>query len=145
MKNYIKYIALFSIPINFIWEMVQMPLYKDMPWDLYTALFCLAASVGDAAMILIIFFAVILLVKNKNWLLNLTLQNIFLTLIVGFIIALLVEQYALNNDMWRYGEIMPRIPLWDIGISPILQMLILPLVIFRLTKYEMKKKSRSKS
>lgn len=116
-----------------------MPLYKNMPWNLDTTLFCLAASFGDAVMILIIFLTVSFLVKNNDWLLNFTMKNTLLALIVGLIIAILVEQYALNNDMWSYDVLMPKIPLWDIGVSPILQMMILPFVVFKLTKYEMKK------
>ncbi len=138
MKNYITNIIALSIPINFIWEMAQMPLYKNMPWDLDTSLFCLAASIGDTVMILIIFFAVAILIKDKDWLRNLNKGNVFLTLFVGFIIAILVEQYALNNDMWSYNNIMPKIPFWNIGIAPILQMLILPLIIFVITKNENK-------
>ncbi len=136
MKNYIINIITLAIPINFIWEMVQMPLYKNMPWNLDTALFCFVASIGDAVMILLIFFAVALLIKDKEWLQNLNIRNVFLTLFVGFIIAVLVEQYALNNDMWSYNKIMPRIPFWNIGIVPVLQMLILPLIIFVITKNE---------
>jgi len=133
MKNYLKYITLFSIPINFIWEMAQMPLYKDMPWDLDTALFCLVASFGDAVMILIIFFSVAFVLKNTAWILDLTLQKILLTVFVGIIIALLVERFALIDNMWSYSELMPIIP-FDVGLSPILQMMVLPLLIFQIIK-----------
>jgi len=144
MKLYVRHIIIFSIPINFIWEMAQMPFYQNMPWDLDLSLFCLVASFGDALMILIIFLTVALLVKNKDWLLNLTIRNILLALIIGFIIAVLVEQYALENNMWAYSKIMPYLPIWNIGISPVLQMMILPLIIFKLTKYETVTVSRRK-
>jgi len=133
MKNYIIYITLFSIPINFVWEMAQMPLYKNMPWNLDTTLFCLAASFGDAVMILIIFFSVALLLRKISWLINLTLSKTILTLLIGFIIAVIVERIALADNMWSYSELMPIIP-FGVGLSPILQMLLLPLLVFNLTK-----------
>ncbi len=133
MKKIIIYIILISIPINFIWEMAQMPLYKNMPWNLDTSLFCLVASFGDALMIIIIFFSVAFILKENNWILDLTLQKIVLMLLVGFIIAILVERFALVDNMWSYSALMPIIP-FNVGLSPILQMVILPLLIFRIIK-----------
>ncbi len=133
MKYYFKYIILISIPLNFIWEMSQMPLYKNMPWNLDTTLFCLVASLGDALMVLVIFFSVSFILKDKDWIMDLTLQNILFTFLVGFIIAVLVERFALVDNMWSYSELMPIIP-FDVGLSPVLQMVILPLLIFRIIK-----------
>ena len=143
MFGFIKYIILYSIPINFVWEMVQMPFYKNMPWDLYTALYCSAASVGDAVMILIIFYTVAFFVKDIKWIFNIKLREITLSLIIGFIISVFVEQSALSINMWDYSSLMPKIPLLDAGITPVLQMLVLPLFIFKLTKYRLTNISRS--
>ena len=133
MKKTIINIILFSIPINFIWEMAQMPLYNEMPWNLDTSLFCFVASLGDAIMILVIFFTVAFLLRNKNWIFSLTSLNVIITLTVGFIIAVIVERLALADNMWSYSELMPIIP-FNVGLSPILQMLVLPLLVFKLTK-----------
>jgi len=133
MKKMIINIIIFSIPINFVWEMAQMPLYKNMLWNLDTTFFCLAAGFGDAVMILIIFFSVALLLRKISWLINLTLSKTILTLLIGFIIAVIVERIALADNMWSYSELMPIIP-FGVGLSPILQMLLLPLLVFNLTK-----------
>ena len=122
-----------------------MPFYENMPWNFETSLFCLIASFGDALMILIIFYVVALLAKDFNWILNLNPLKIFLSLIVGIIIGVLVEQFALTFNMWDYSSLMPIIPWGKIGISPILQMLILPLVVFKLTKYQITNLERRKS
>ena len=144
MITYIKYIILFSISINFTWEMAQMPFYENMPWNFETSIFCLIASFGDAIMILIIFYFVAVVAKDFNWILNLNPLKIILSLITGIIIGVLVEQIALVFNMWSYSNLMPLIPWGKIGISPILQMLILPLVVFKLTKYKITNLERRK-
>jgi sterol desaturase/sphingolipid hydroxylase (fatty acid hydroxylase superfamily) len=110
--------------------MAQMPLYKNMPWNLDTSFFCLAASIGDAVMILIIYFITALLLKNPKWLGDLNNKKIIVSSVVGFGIALLFEKIALYYGLWSYSNLMPILPLGQIGISPILQMLILPFLVF---------------
>ena len=52
----------------------------------------------------------------------------------GLVIAILIEWFAVNGlHRWAYTDQMPRIPVLDVGLTPILQMLILPPLIFLLT------------
>ena len=76
MYNVIKNIIVFSIPINFVWEFAQIPLYSNMSWNLNTYMFCLVASVSDAVMTLAIFFVVAFLVNDVNWIVNLKFKEI---------------------------------------------------------------------
>ena len=116
-----------------------MPLYKNMPWNLNTSLFCLIASFVDAAIILIIYFIVTLLLQDSYWILELKLKSILLSLFIGFILSVIAEKIAITNNMWSYSNIMPLLLNWNVGISPILQMLILPLIVFKLTQLKILK------
>jgi hypothetical protein len=52
-------------------------------------------------------------------------------LIAGFTIAIAVELIAVHVlKRWTYTELMPRIPALEIGMVPVIQMLILPPLIF---------------
>lgn len=134
MKNHIKYIVLFSILFNFIWEMVQMPFYLNMPWNFRTTIICLAASLGDAVMILIIYFLVSFFQKDSFWIRKLKLKGVMFSIICGFVLSVLVEWIAVANNLWQYSNSMPLLPFGEIGITPVLQMLILPLIVFKLTE-----------
>ena len=52
--------------------------------------------------------------------------------ITGFILAVIIEKYALAIGRWSYNPLMPIIPILNVGLIPILQMIILPIAIFYL-------------
>ena len=47
---------LLSFLLNFAWEIVQAPLYKDFTYRLSHIIFCGLASVADAIMVMLIYF-----------------------------------------------------------------------------------------
>ncbi len=112
-----------------------MPFYENMNWDLQSMLYCFAASIGDVLMTLIIFFTVGYLVKNKNWLLRFNSKNILFMLITSLLLSLIVEEIAIRLSLWSYTDLMPKIYITNIkiGIIPLLQMIILPFLVFKLT------------
>ena len=56
----------------------------------------------------------------------------YTTLIVsGALLAIAVEWLALHVlHRWSYAEAMPQLPVLNVGLVPVLQMLILPPLIF---------------
>ena len=141
----ISIIALYAFLLNFIWEMVQMPFYVNMDWGLQSTVYCFAASIGDVFMILIIFFIVGYLVKNKNWLLSFNRKNILFTLFAGLLLSLIVEGIGIRLSMWNYTDLMPELLLLNIGIVPVLQMLVLPILTFKLSAYTIRNLTNRKS
>ena len=111
-----------------------MPFYQDMPWNLNTAAFCFSASLGDSIMILIIFFTGVIFLKDNHWINDFNIKKILFTLTAGLILSLIVEWVALRLGLWNYSNLMPKLIFLGIGLSPVLQMLILPLGVFQLTK-----------
>lgn len=111
-----------------------MPLYAQKGDWLTFAAHCIVPSLGDGVIVLMIFGVGWLFVRRIDWFTRPGLTGYALMLITGFAIAAFVEWGAVYVlDRWRYAESMPMIPGLGIGLSPVLQMLVLPPVIFKLT------------
>jgi hypothetical protein len=124
-------LALHALGINFVWEMLQAPLFVgmlEMPrWDA-TAL-CLQAAAGDAVMIVIAFAVVALGTRDPTWMLRLRPGRLGAFASLAALQGLALEWLSLQLERWTYGPDMPIEPLFGLGLGPILQWLILPLAI----------------
>jgi hypothetical protein len=56
-KRFIFISAILGFLLNFAWEVIQIPLYKDASFGLGHILFCALASVADAVMVLLLYFS----------------------------------------------------------------------------------------
>ena len=97
-------------------------------------LVCLRATFGDLVITLASFFAVAAMVRTVAWpVRRLTATSLVLYLSLGLGITIVIEIIALRNDRWSYAADMPT--LFGIGLLPLAQWIILPLVglvLFRL-------------
>ena len=119
--------------INFIWEMAQMPLYRDMPFSALSSWwFCLRASVGDGVIVLTIWAIGAALRRQFKWFTPLGLTSVTILLLSGAMIAVAVEIQSTNTGRWAYSEFMPILPVVGAGVSPFVQSLVLPLVSMKL-------------
>ena len=125
--------------MNLIWELVQMPLYKDALYDVRHIAFCALASVADALMVLLLYLAVALIFRNPLWIQHLKWQQIGIVILIGGIGAVLAEMRHLSLGSWAYADSMPIIPIVSVGISPFLQFMVLPLLIYFLSFLLLKK------
>ena len=110
-----------------------MPLYENFSFSGTTTVFCLLASLGDAMMILIIYFIGSALFKSYSWFLKFNLKTIIYISLAGLILSVSGELIALNLNLWNYSSLMPKLIFTSIGLSPVLQMIILPILTFRIT------------
>ncbi|MEO5991648.1 MAG: hypothetical protein ABIP68_08435, partial [Ferruginibacter sp.] len=95
--------------------------------------FCIFASVADVIMVLLIYFGFALIFKNTFWADTLNSKRIVLLIFTGGAGAVLAEVYHLSIGTWSYASSMPIIPVVDVGLSPVLQFMILPILIYRLS------------
>ncbi len=120
--------------INFVWEMLQMPLFSYPADSSMTQinLACIQASAGDAAMIVIAFWVVVLLQKDREWYLHPSVRSLVLFLLPGVIMTIVFEAMATGPlDRWAYTNAMPTLPGLGTGLAPLAQWLLLPpLIIF---------------
>lgn len=131
-----------SFLLNFIWEMLQMPLYNDMELNWQTTLYCALASVADVLMVLLIYYGFALIYKDPFWVQNLTIQRTIILVLIGGIGAILAEMRHLSLGNWSYSEAMPLIPVVNAGLSPVLQFMILPAVSYYISYYYLSRRHR---
>jgi len=124
-----------SFLLNFAWEMLQMPLYEGMRLNMQTAMFCGVASIADALMALLLYYAFAVIYKDPFWVQHFTPTRILLLVVAGATGAILAEMLHLSTGSWRYSQRMPIIPVVNAGVSPVLQFMILPILSYRISSY----------
>ncbi len=129
-KRLIRIIMGLAFALNFLWEMAQMPLFKNMPLNWETTFFCALASIADCIMVMILYLGFSLIYKNAFWFLQPSLLRVIFLITAGGLGAILAEKKHLFLGNWAYSTYMPLVPVVDIGLSPLLQFMVLPLLIY---------------
>jgi hypothetical protein len=121
-----------AVVVNYVWELAQAPLYEGMS-DFSLALWhCFVASLGDGLLVLLIFGAGWTMLRRSDWFVNPKWRGYLVMLASGLVIGIVIEWAAVHvGGRWTYAPRMPVIPILDIGLAPVLQMLTLPPLIFR--------------
>ncbi|NCN52963.1 hypothetical protein GW950_00690 [Candidatus Wolfebacteria bacterium] len=137
----IKFLSKFffiSLLLNFAWEVTQMPLFEEMGSGIRSDFneflkIHWNVSFRDTLMILTAYLLIGTVLRNWNWVKK--FNNgwvafwLFLPLWQG-----LVEYFSVYHlSRFEYAESMPLI--FGIGLSPLLQMLILPTVAVLLSRH----------
>jgi hypothetical protein len=123
----------FAVVVNYPWERAQSSLYvlpggAEVHW-----LMCAAASVADGLMVLLIFQIGRLVIGQRDWYLRPGIRGYAATLLSGAFISVTVEWIAIYGaHWWAYSPRMPVVPLLNVGLAPLAQMLVLPPLIFTL-------------
>ena len=121
-----------ALIFNYIWEMLQMPLYQDMQFgDPKAWMLCFKASVGDALFSIAVFSGGAMIFRTWDWVQRLTLLKVIFLFLTGTAAAISIEIAALERGRWAYTELMPLIPIVSVGLVPVLQLIILPWVSFK--------------
>ena len=109
-----------------------MPLYVENSNLLDSVRHCNVPSLGDGVIVLIIFGMGWWVLRRADWFVRPRAPAYALMLVSGLIIAILIEWVAVYGlGRWRYTALMPILPVLGVGLSPVLQMLLLPPVIFK--------------
>lgn len=138
-KKFILTTLILAFLLNLVWEILQVSLYKGGSHDVRHIIFCALASVADAIMVLILYFGFALIYKNPLWIRNLTWQRINMLVLAGGAGSIFGEMRHLSSGNWTYEEAMPIIPVVHVGLSPVLQFMVLPVIIYALSFYFSKK------
>jgi hypothetical protein len=129
-----------SVILNYFWEIGQGFLYVGM--DSWENIWwhCFVASLGDGLVVWTIHAAGWSFFRRADWFMYPQLKSYGVMLITGLIIAVAVEWLAVHVlQRWTYTADMPVLPGANIGIAPLLQMLILPPLIFHIVARGLKK------
>ena len=126
-------IATFAFLFNLTWELIQIPLYKAGSYSIEHMAFCALASVADAILVLLLFFGTAVLFRNLFWIQDKKWQQMVIVILLGATGAVLGEMRHLSIGSWAYADSMPIIPVVNVGITPVLQFMILPLLVYRIS------------
>lgn len=129
-NRFILTVTVVAFVLNFSWELMQMPLYDSSSFTINHIAFCALGSVADAIMVLLIYLGLAVIFKNPLWIYPLQWQRVVLVIFIGGIGAILSEIRHLSLGNWAYSDLMPLIPMLNVGLSPVLQFMILPTLIY---------------
>jgi len=127
--------------VNYPWELLQWRLYQGAKPVIGGLWHCFIAALGDGALVLLIMLLGWMLSRNAEWFLRPSFRGYMVMVGLGASVTVIVEGIALHGGRWAYREQMPVVPFVNIGLTPLIQMLVLPPLVFRLTKMLMRRKS----
>lgn len=129
-----------SVVLNYFWEITQgflfvgMDSWENIWWH------CFVASLGDGLMVWVIHAAGWRIFRRADWFMSPQWKGYGVMLTTGLIMAVAVELLAVHIlQRWTYTTDMPVLPGVNIGIAPLLQMLMLPPLIFYIVAQGLKR------
>lgn len=140
-------IGVFSFLLHFVWEFIQAPTYAGMiemnHWD--GIKLCTAATFGDVGFALTAFIVTSISAGSRYWFATPTLWQVMLYIAVGVALTVSFEYYYTNISLrWTYSELMPLVPPFGTGLSPLMQWIIIPLLTLGVTMRQLTGISREK-
>ncbi|MBL7057948.1 hypothetical protein ISS03_01300 [Patescibacteria group bacterium] len=127
-------LSIISFILNLIWENAHAQLFNGYESFFQHFAPCLLATFGDVVFTILVYYIVITLKHDSNWIKNINKNDYLILAIFGIIFALCIEYRALLWHRWTYTDAMPIIPYFKVGLTPILQMALLLPLSFYLTK-----------
>ncbi|MEK7579032.1 MAG: hypothetical protein AAB460_00660 [Patescibacteria group bacterium] len=135
--NYLQHLLYFCVLgvvaflFHFVWESSHVTAlyggYENLGGGVPITLW---AAFGDVLYTFLAVGIVSLCARGISWVRNISLASFLGLALMGLLISLCVEYRALALHRWFYLPAMPIIPYFKVGLSPVLQMiLLLPLSI----------------
>ncbi len=127
-------VALFALLLNFPWEVLQAPLFSGMADAPFAEVIrgCTQASLGDVVIMLIAHGTVAIAARSRHWVLAPCGRQLALFIAVGVSITAVIEWLAMTGRWmqgWSYSPAMPVLPGVGIGLAPLLQWVLVPLLV----------------
>jgi hypothetical protein len=128
----ILFVSVITFISNFFWEISQAFLYAPHFIGIGGLIKVhIRASLGDLLIVFLILLFDTIVFKRIFSKRNFVMKRYAVMALLGFVLAVIIEKYALTTGRWSYNSLMPIIPLINVGLTPVLQMILLPsLVIF---------------
>jgi len=128
--------------LNVIWEFGHSPLYTDhsLGWQyvIWSRLHC---TVGDVMILISCFWINAIVFRTRFWMIERSVAAfcLFATLGIGYTIFSEWLNTVVRQS-WTYTETMPT--LFGIGLSPVLQWLLVPLALWGVMRFQAYSKSQ---
>ena len=113
-----------AFPLNWIWEATHAAAYVESTGPfLYRLRHCLPMAGTDALWTLALWAIVTGALQRRD-----SAWRLVATATLGAVSAVAVEHVALADRRWTYNALMPIVPIVDVGLWPVAQMTVLPVV-----------------
>ncbi len=132
-RRFVGWGVVLAVALNYAWELCHCTLYEGTVYDWPHVAFLGLASLADTIMAGLLYFGFALIYKNGFWVQSLTVFRTVWLVLVGGAGAAVSEIAHLSAGNWTYTDRMPVI--FGVGLTPLLQFSILPLLIYRLSLY----------
>jgi L-cystine uptake protein TcyP (sodium:dicarboxylate symporter family) len=130
--------------LNGVWEFAHSPLYVDhsQGWG-YVVWSRLHCTVGDVMILLSCFWITSLLSRSRHWLLRPKFAlPLVLFITLGVTYTVFSEWFNTQiRESWEYTTRMPT--LFGIGLSPVLQWIVIPPILIQLIRASNRKKIKA--
>lgn len=130
-------LIMLALPLELLWEIAQFPLFTvwqegDWSYILYGLAHC---TLGDLIILLIAYWLVALLSSNRYWYRVSILPSglLFTALGVAYTIYSEIVNVRIKGT-WDYTELMPIVPVINIGGMPFLQWVLIPPILLWLMR-----------
>jgi len=118
-KSKLSLLGFIILILNLIWEFSHYRLYVDLT-GIPSTIHLIIASFTDLFLVLIILLIISIFRKNINWIEKPQKMDYIIIIVLGMLIATVIEVYSLSNGRWSYTKLMPTI--FGIGLSPLIQL-----------------------
>jgi hypothetical protein len=141
-------VVIFALLLNFAWEILQAPLYAGMADRPHAQVIraCLQATVGDAVIMLMAHGAVAAVARSRRWIVAPRGSQLALFVAIGVSITAAIEGLATRGywiGQWNYLPTMPLVPGTGIGLVPLLQWVVLPLLTVWFVRRQLARRSEA--
>ncbi len=122
-------VLLAAYALHFTWEMGQGPLFATMDrlpfWE--ATAWCGRAAGWDVVISSAAYCAAALVGRRLQWFEQPAWWPFAIYFAVGLTVTIAIERWAISIGRWQYREAMPTIA--GIGLSPLLQWIVIPAAI----------------
>lgn len=124
-------LVVFALLLSLPWELLQATLFEGMASAPHSDVIgaCLQATLGDAGIMLLAHAGVAAVTRRRRWVLTPSRREVAGFAAVGVAITAVIEWLATRGhwaQTWAYSSKMPVIPGIEIGLSPLLQWVVIP-------------------
>jgi hypothetical protein len=130
-------VAIFSFLLHFVWEFLQVPTYAGMAemahWQ--GIKLCTSATIGDVGFALTAFWTASLVARTRHWMGRPATLPVLVFLGTGIALTVGFEFYYTQvTQRWTYSDLMPLVPPFGTGLSPLLQWIVIPPIVLWLSR-----------
>lgn len=95
---------------------------------------CAHAALTDVGVLALLYAIMAAASASWLWFRDWPIPRSIAVAAIGFFTAALIELRALAAGKWSYADEMPLVPSFEVGLSPALQMVVIPLALTWLSR-----------